>query len=69
MTTCTFAWKGMSDLIDGVVQIRGSLPEGLMCMHTGCGPMCSHDGLHYSNATYDAALQIWAVNTLSLMTS
>ena len=25
----------------------------------GCGADCTFDGLHYSNATYDAALQIY----------
>ena len=30
----------------------------------GCGPACTHDGLHYSNATYDAAMQIWANHLL-----
>ena len=32
----------------------------LPCLRAGCGARCTHDGLHYSNATYDAALQIWA---------
>lgn len=43
-------------------------PFGLVDMHhltRGCGPDCTHDGLHYSNTTYDAALQIWA-NSLQL---
>ena len=31
----------------------------IMFAHAGCGPECTHDGLHYSNATYDAALQVW----------
>ena len=35
----------------------------------GCGPSCTHDGLHYSNATYDAAFQIWANNLLSVTKS
>ena len=37
--------------------------------HAGCGPSCTHDGLHYSNATYDAAFQIWANNLLSITKS
>lgn len=54
--------------------IQGSrilLPDGpfsLIDMHRltqGCGPDCTHDGLHYSNTTYDAALQIW-INNLQL---
>ena len=24
----------------------------------GCGASCSHDGLHYNNVTYDAAVQL-----------
>lgn len=28
----------------------------------GCGPTCTLDGLHYSNTTYDAAVQILANN-------
>ena len=27
---------------------------------TGCGDACTDDGIHYLNATYDAALQIWS---------
>ena len=34
-------------------------------MNAGCGPECTQDGLHFSNTTYDAALQIW-VNSLWL---
>jgi hypothetical protein len=36
---------------------------------SGCGPACTHDGMHYSNATYDAAFQIWANNLLSVTKS
>lgn len=32
---------------------------------TGCGAACTEDGIHYSNSTYDAALQVWA-NALAL---
>ncbi|KAK9832424.1 hypothetical protein WJX74_009685 [Apatococcus lobatus] len=42
-------------------------PLHLLDMHhltQGCGPACTHDGLHYSNATYDAAMQIWANHLL-----
>ncbi|KAL3149930.1 hypothetical protein ABBQ38_013293 [Trebouxia sp. C0009 RCD-2024] len=43
-------------------------PFSLIDMHhltQGCGLDCTHDGLHYSNTTYDAALQIW-INSLQL---
>ncbi|KAK9825359.1 hypothetical protein WJX81_003344 [Elliptochloris bilobata] len=33
----------------------------------GCGPDCTHDGLHYSNATYDTAVQVWANTLRSLL--
>lgn len=29
-----------------------------MCMYTGCGARCAADGVHYSNATYEALVQI-----------
>ncbi|CAL8470181.1 g9723 [Coccomyxa elongata] len=64
------------DFYNEAIQESGLLvPDGalyLVDLHhltQGCGPTCSHDGLHYSNATYDAALQIWAVNTLSVINS
>ncbi|CAL5218696.1 g407 [Coccomyxa viridis] len=64
------------DLYNRAIQDAGLLvPDGalyLVDMHhltQGCGPSCTHDGLHYSNATYDAALQIWANNYLSLLSA
>ena len=32
-----------------------------------CGQECTHDGLHYSNATYDTAVQVWANALRSLL--
>lgn len=32
-----------------------------------CGPECTHDGLHYSNMTYDTAVQVWANTLRSLL--
>ena len=31
----------------------------------GCGRTCTTDGIHYTNNTYDAAVQIW-LNVISL---
>jgi hypothetical protein len=42
----------------GLVRPRG--PLQLLDLHTltaGCGDACTVDGIHYNNATYDAALQ------------
>ncbi|KAK9808799.1 hypothetical protein WJX72_003900 [[Myrmecia] bisecta] len=60
------------DSVDGynsaIINSQILLPDGpffLLDMHRlsqGCGAQCTHDGLHYSNATYDAALQIWVNN-------
>ncbi len=30
----------------------------MVCAFTECGDGCTMDGIHYGNATYDAALQI-----------
>ena len=32
----------------------------MMHSRAGCGDTCTNDGIHYINATYDAALQIWS---------
>lgn len=43
----------------------GSLLILVVYITAGCGPSCTHDGLHYSNTTYDLAVQIFA-NTVSV---
>ncbi|KAK9784750.1 hypothetical protein WJX73_000604 [Symbiochloris irregularis] len=57
----------MVDAYNQAIAASGILaPPGTMTlidMHhltQGCGPTCTHDGLHYSNMTYDAAVQIFA---------
>lgn len=60
-------------LTQGVVRTAAvrAAPKGLchdqhLGIAAGCGPRCTADGIHYSNATYDAALQIWGNNLRAL---
>lgn len=46
------------------VQMFGTRTKQRVLLLAGCGPSCTHDGLHYSNATYDTAMQIWANHLL-----
>lgn len=42
------------------------LPLDVHGVTSGCGPACSNDGMHYSNATFDVLLQQWGA-TLSFV--
>lgn len=42
-----------------------STVQSVRVCFSGCGASCTEDGIHYSNSTHDAALQIWA-NSLEM---
>lgn len=60
MPSCLFYRRATACLVSPITKLGLILNlANIMFAHAGCGPECTHDGLHYSNATYDAALQIW----------
>ncbi len=38
--------------------MRSTFLHGYIFFYTACGVQCTHDGVHYSNATYDALVQV-----------